>query len=376
MTSYNYETITGSQAQNYNAATDTLAINTAGSTGAMMTVRFNPATATNVATVTLIEGVTNKAVTFGPAIYGEGGGANGGIIFPDGSNLYIGAAGDDTADTASGPTFAATAGNDGLFGNSGNDSLNAGAGDDLLQGNMGNDVLRGGAGYDTIYGGQGDDTIFVGAGLSFVNGNLGADTISAVDETSANTLLGGQANDSIVGGAGADFLNGNLGDDHIAAGLGGDNIFGEAGNDILLGMGGNDTIQGGDGTDTIGGGGGQDFLRGGNDVDTFLFTAGDSGVTPGLIDQLLDWESTDIISFAALPIGSATNVVELGAGDYAAAVSLANSQIAGGIVDYAIVQVGPDTIIFVDALNNNGTADDAVVLVGRTLADIASGNIH
>jgi hypothetical protein len=47
---------------------------------------------------------------------------------------------------------------------------------------------------------------------------------------------------------------------------------------------------------------------------------------------------------------------------------------ANNAIDYVVVQVGGDVVVFADtgALN---TADDAVVLVGRTLADISADNI-
>jgi hypothetical protein len=32
-------------------------------------------------------------------------------------------------------------------------------------------------------------------------------------------------------------------------------------------------------------------------------------------------------------------------------------------------------VVFADTGNNNGTAEDAVVLVGRTLADISAANV-
>ena len=56
-------------------------------------------------------------------------------------------------------------------------------------------------------------------------------------------------------------------------------------------------------------------------------------------------------------------------------MTLANSQIAGGVVDYVVIQVGSDVVVFCDTAGNNGSAEDAVVLVGRTLADIGAGNI-
>lgn len=68
------------------------------------------------------------------------------------------------------------------------------------------------------------------------------------------------------------------------------------------------------------------------------------------------------------------NYIELTASTYDAALILANTQIANGN-NYVVIQVGSDTVVFVDTAGNNGTAEDAVVLVGRTLADISAANI-
>jgi Ca2+-binding RTX toxin-like protein len=155
-----------------------------------------------------------------------------------------------------------------------------------------------------------------------------------------------------------------------------DNVDAGGGNDTVVGNAGNDTIQGGDGNDTMAGGAGTDFLRGGNGNDLFNTGNGDSGVTAGSLDQILDWQATDALHFAAG--GAATdgvNYIELTAASYDAALALANGQIAGGVVNYVVVQVGSDTVVFTDTGNDNGTAEDAVVLVGRTLADISAANI-
>jgi hypothetical protein len=54
---------------------------------------------------------------------------------------------------------------------------------------------------------------------------------------------------------------------------------------------------------------------------------------------------------------------------------MANTQF--GANDIVAIQVGSDVVVFADS-NNSGTltaADNAVVLVGRTLTDIDSSNI-
>ena len=182
MANYIFETITDAQALAWTAA-DTLIFTTPGESGRLTTIRFNPATATSDATVTVVSGITGRTVTFSTAFFDET------PIFPDGSVVVVGNVGQDSD--------AGTAGADALYGYSGDDSLVGANGTDLLQGNAGNDTLVGGSGGDTVYGGQGNDTIDVGVGSNFAQGNLGNDSIVATgaDSSTAQTLLGGQGNE-------------------------------------------------------------------------------------------------------------------------------------------------------------------------------------
>ena len=138
----------------------------------------------------------------------------------------------------------------------------------------------------------------------------------------------------------------------------------------------NDTIQGGDGNDTINGGAGTDFLRGGNGNDQFVFTALDSGTTAGSLDQIQDWQSTDKLSLG-FGVGSLSNYAEAltAAPDYATALSSATNFFATGSTafTYFAVQIGGDVVVFVDNAGSTGPTD-AIVLVGRTLADIDQTN--
>jgi len=54
MSTYFFETITDAQASTFNAATDTLVFGQTGERANITTVRYNPATATSAATITLI----------------------------------------------------------------------------------------------------------------------------------------------------------------------------------------------------------------------------------------------------------------------------------------------------------------------------------
>ncbi len=73
---------------------------------------------------------------------------------------------------------------------------------------------------------------------------------------------------------------------------------------------------------------------------------------------------------AGLAIMAACLPLTATAADYAAALSAANAKIAAGASDYVAVKVGADVIVFADSHHNNGTADAAVVLVGKSLSDI------
>ena len=79
-------------------------------------------------------------------------------------------------------------------------------------------------------------------------------------------------------------------------------------------------------------------------------------------------------------VGGATaadgvNYLELSASTYEAALALATTQISGGTVDYVVVQVGTDVVVFADNGGAANTVEDAVVLVGRTLADISASSV-
>jgi hypothetical protein len=86
---------------------------------------------------------------------------------------------------------------------------------------------------------------------------------------------------------------------------------------------------------------------------------------------ILDWDAGDLLDAPGAAPTPAT-YAELLASDTLLAQSLANSLIAGGI-DVVVVQAGADLIVFFDSAANNGTADDAVVMAGRSLADIDVG---
>jgi Ca2+-binding RTX toxin-like protein len=361
MPTYFFETITAAQALTYSAASDTLVFSNPTSSASKTSVIYNAATPTSAATITVTDLVTGRAVTFDTTAGAVGAGTggiqqegeltNGAIVFPDGSNLVVGSnstapAAPDVVALGSGATKFA----DGLFGGDGADTLDGSSGNDVIQGNQGNDSLLGGAGKDTIFGGQGDDTIDLGG-----------------DATTTNFAQGNKGDDTVTVGAGGLFIS---------------SIDGGAGNDSLVGSdttvaGSGDTINGGLGNDTIHGGTGTDVLLGGGGNDLFTFTTGDSGTTAGSLDQVKDWVSSDTIQFGASTTAESdgTTYIELSAADYTSAKSLADGQINAGTVNFVAVQVGNDVVVFADSAGNNGTSDDAITLVGKTLADISGSNI-
>jgi Ca2+-binding RTX toxin-like protein len=320
----------------------------------------------------------------------------GGLVMADGSQLYIGDAGDGR--------FTAGAGDDGLYGGPGADSLDGGVGRDLLQGNGGNDVLAGGDGADSIYGGQGDDTIHTGRDTGGVtgeagdwaHGNLGNDEIAGGGGN--DTLLGGQGNDFIGGGDGADYLSGDLGDDEVIGGLGNDTVIGGAGDDKLSGGFGADSLDGGDGNDQlvsqgpeatildggagndtiVSGGAGRDLIFGGEGRDAFDFVAKRDPLA-GVEAEIRDWESSDSLHFNAISILGASSILprsytEFVAKTYEAAVLIANDHISSAGTTYVAAQVGNDVYVFADTDDPHDGSDISILLTGRTLADISLAN--
>jgi Ca2+-binding RTX toxin-like protein len=380
VTQYNFETIGAAQALAIGAS-DTLTFATGSANH--VTVVYSPLDLTLPARIEVTVG--DRTVAFGTGLSDLT--QSGGAVFADGSKLFVGSALDDRA-------IGSDAG-DGLYGGAGADTLDGGKGDDFLQGNSGDDSIVGGLGSNTIHGGKGDDTIFASSQAetrgSFANGNQGNDDI--VGGAGADTLLGGQGNDFIAGGAGNDYLSGDLGHDELHGGEGDDTLLGGAGNDILQSGGGHDLMLGGDGDDMIvverssgsvvdGGAGndiivsaaaGRDILTGGEGRDRFEF-ATVSGPSEGQDDVITDWQAGDQLHFPQVTIYSILplSYSEFVTDSYAHALAIANEHIAGSGAVYVAAQVGADVIVFADTDGNHADgADIAVVLQGRTLADIS-----
>ncbi len=268
----------------------------------------------------------------------------------DGSRLFIG---DGAHENVAGG-----AADDALYGGDGNDTLIGGGGADFLQGNAGSDSLTGGDAVNLAFGGQGDDVIRVADGSvngGFGHGNMGRDTVVGGDGD--DTLLGGKDNDSLAGGGGRDFISGDMGGDTIDGGAGSDTLIGASGDDLLRG------------------GGGVDFVLGGDGRDSFSFASGDQPADQHLA-AVGDWSSDEWLSFGlvhAQAIGLDL-YAETTAANFAEALLKANALILQAKT-YVSVQVGADVIVFANSdLQAGNGADTAVILVGRTLADISEAN--
>lgn len=338
----------------------------------------------------------------------------------DGSNLLQGNQGSDVLNGG--------AGKDSIYGGADNDTINVGASANggfanFAQGNKGDDTISGSpTDDDTILGGQGDDLIGAtsfsysvnngavtfhisgqsGGGADYLDGNRGNDTVVGggsggvvfgedgndliYDAGTHNTLDGGTGNDSIVAVQGGESISGGAGDDLLEANFGrsgtsGSTLDGGDGNDAINVDGaGNDSLVGGAGDDTLDGGMGSDTMSGGPGADLFQVSDGFGGSTEAQLDTIVDWDgSQDRLFFgtgngnSSVGAANATNYIEINAADYASALSAANTQMHGGVIEYVSAQVGADVIVFADS-NLNHTAGAAVLLIGKTLADISASN--
>lgn len=277
---------------------------------------------------------------------------------------------------AGGDTLSGLGGDDRLIGGAGNDSLAGGDGNDILYGLGGNDTLDGGAGDDTLEGGTGDNVLIGGAGIDTldysqdtVNAGVtinlgftfpqgpgpgrGVDQISGIENirgTSYADQLTGDGGDNVIdgGGNGRDTLQGGAGNDTIIGGVDADSISGGTGDDHLQ-IGAHDTVMGGGGSD-------------------WIIVASDHSAN-GTPAQILDWSASDHIEFTPLSAPFATTT----AADYPSALSEADALAQAGD-EVVAVQVGADVYVFGGTNTTHLAFDDAVQLVGRTLADVSAAN--
>ena len=86
--------------------------------------------------------------------------------------------------------------------------------------------------------------------------------------------------------------------------------------------------------------------------------------------MVTDWSASDILTFASGRRSARGDYVETTAASFDAAATAANALIATGATNIVAVAVGSDLVVFADSANDNGVADDAIILQGRGLNDI------
>lgn len=158
------------------------------------------------------------------------------------------------------------------------------------------------------------------------------------------------------------------GDDNLVGGRGEDSLSGGAGDDLLQGGRRGDTLDGGLGDDTLVGGDGGDLLTGGAGAD--LFRIESSPKTLNDLDRIADFTSgEDRIIFGDDLKPTETNVATATAADFKSALHEANLRMADDEIEFVLVQVGDDVIVFA-ADENASHPESAVLLVGRSLIDL------
>ena len=181
-----------------------------------------------------------------------GGSAGNETIFSGIGDTIQGGAGNETIGGVAGDSIIGGSGNYFIDADLGNQSVIGGSGGNgTIWGGAG-DTVQGGAGNVTI-GGMAGDTITGGTGNALIDGHLGNQSItggSAGNETiwggagdtiqggAGNVTIGGMAGDTITGGSGNTFIDADLGNQSVVGGSGNTTIWGGAG----------DTIQGASGT--------------------------------------------------------------------------------------------------------------------------------
>jgi Ca2+-binding RTX toxin-like protein len=160
------------------------------------------------------------------------------------------------------------------------------------------------------------------------------------------------------------------GDDVITGGPLDDLFRGYEGADAIATGAGADTLDGGAGDDTVDGGAGGDVIATGEGADVIVVGQGQSA---GQADVVSDWSSSDAIRFAHIA-GDSSAYVEETAADFGAAAARADQLIGSGAANIVAIAVGGDVAVYADSGADNGVADDAVILSGRTLADVGYSN--
>lgn len=168
-------------------------------------------------------------------------------------------------------------------------------------------------------------------------------------------------------------LIGTPGVDDLSGKSGGDSLSGLGGIDLLHGAGGGDTLNGGDGNDSLWGGAGSDVLTGGAGSDTFFIQ--DRLGAEADLDRITDFtHGQDRIGFGGRTSLAGHDLATGTATTYDDALALATQKISANAADVVAVQVGSDVIVFADG-DLHDKISGAVVLVGKTLADVGAWDV-
>jgi Ca2+-binding RTX toxin-like protein len=286
-----------------------------------------------------------------------------------------------------------------LLAGAGNDALTGGARDDTLDGGAGNDTLSPGAGEDTVRGGAGNDTIALlgnldagdridgGADIDAVtlNGDYAAGVVFAAatmvnvetvtlsaghsyrltldDATNATGLT---VNGAALAAPNTLVLDGSA---ELSAAL---TATGGAGDDTLVGGAGSDVLSGGNGNDTLVSGTGIDALSGGNGNDTLdlgaNLTAADKVDGGANVDTLkLDGDYSAGLTFGATTVINVETVALAAGHGYTLVLNNATNA-AGLTVDGAALGSG-DVLV----LDGSAETSSALVVTGGGGDDTITG---
>ena len=158
-----------------------------------------------------------------------------------------------------------------------------------------------------------------------------------------------------------------------------DDASNQVGAQTLVGTDGADRLRGGAGDDTLSGGAGDDVLRGGKGADLLtggdgndVFRIDDRAATVDGLDRIADFtHGQDKIVFDDddRPPLTADHFATATATDYADALAQAKLLIGSGDADVVAIQLGADVVVFAD--ENENEIEAGVLLVGRSLTDVA-----
>jgi Ca2+-binding RTX toxin-like protein len=287
-------------------------------------------------------------------------------------------------------------GNDFVFGGDGNDTVIGEVGDDRLYGDAGTDILNGGDGNDQLDGGLGTDTARVelaaggnavvnlsSTGNGTINGTLGNDTVTSVENT------------QLVGSTGAETFD--------VMNPGNDTITGDTGNDLLIvrmsGTSGGTirVIRGTTGTGTVDNifpsfTVGNDTFTGIETINLFgtvgadVFCLADPGINQ--IDGDIGSDTYDISGAfcGGSPVTSTDVVITLTNGNGTAAITgegtdvltnIENARTGSGMDTFNIIDTGANSFYGganIDTYNATTTAAGAVSIVRSGTAVTVTGN--